>query len=261
LDLGFEIRPGCKILDLGCGDGRFVRYMRTRGFDAWGADISEDFRQTEEAMLRSGELGSSGSPFRKSELIPYRLDFPDDSFDVVLSNEVFEHVADYRKTLDEVRRVTRPHGVNLHFFPGRYCPLEPHTFVPLGTLVRWYPWLLLWGLLGIRNSHQKGLNAGEVARLNRDYLIQHTFSPTLQEVQQIVTERFSNCSFAQKEYLRHGTGRTRSMKALLGRLPGGPWLFAQLKVRALCFHQIPTPRVIGQPDPALFPKEVDGGPR
>lgn len=73
--------------------------------------------------------------------------------------------------------------------------------------------------------------------MNRNYLIQHAFYPTLREVERIVMERFGNCSFAQNEYLRHGTGRTRSMKVLLGRLPGGPWLFAQLKVRALYFHQ------------------------
>src|SRR5262249_32262343 len=113
-DLGFDIRPGCRILDLGCGDGRFVRYMRAQGLDAGGADLGDDFRTTEEEMIRSGEIGPSGSPFRRSELVPYHLEFPDASFDVVLSNEVFEHVADYRATLDEIRRITRPDGVNLH---------------------------------------------------------------------------------------------------------------------------------------------------
>jgi len=236
LDLGFEIRPESRILDLGCGDGRFVRAMRTRGFDAWGSDISDDFRQTEADMARGGEFDPSGSPFRKSELNPYRLDFPDATFDVVLSNEVFEHVADYGSTLDEVRRVTRPGGVNLHFFPGRYCPIEPHVLVPGATVIRWVPWLLLWALLGVRNPYQKGLTAREVARLNRDYLTRHTFYPTLREVETIVTERFGNCAFAQRAYLRHGFGRT-GIKAFIGRVPGGPWLFAQMRVRALFFQR------------------------
>ncbi len=237
-DLGFEVRPDSRILDLGCGDGRFVRYMRARGLDAWGSDISDGFRHTESDMIRSGEINPSGSPFRKSALTPYRLDFPDDSFDLVLSNEVFEHVADYRSTLDEVRRVTRPDGVNLHFFPGRYCPIEPHVLVPGATLIRWYPWLLFWAVVGVRNPYQNGLTAREVARLNRDYLIRHTFYPTLRDVERIVTDRFENCTFAQREYLSHGFGRT-GMKAFLARVPGGPWLFAQLRVRALYFRKLP----------------------
>jgi len=236
-DLGFEIPAGCRILDLGCGNGRFVRYMRSQGYDARGADIYDGFKETEAEMRRSGEIGPSVTPFSRSDLTPYRLGFPDGTFDVVLSNEVFEHVADYRSTFDEVRRVTRPNGVNLHFFPGRYTPIEQHTFVPLGTLVRSYPWLLLWALLGVRNPYQKGLPAREVARLNRDYLIAHTFYPTQREVERIVNERFGNCAFAQKEYLRHGAGRTRGMKSVLAAMPGGAWLFAQLRVRALYFRR------------------------
>ena len=55
-DLGFEIRPESRILDLGCGDGRFVRFMRTRGLDAWGSDLSDGFSQTEADMIRSGDI-------------------------------------------------------------------------------------------------------------------------------------------------------------------------------------------------------------
>jgi hypothetical protein len=77
--------------------------------------------------------------------------------------------------------------------------------------------------------------------LNRDYLIRHTFYPTLREVERLVMERFGNCTFAQREYLGHGTGRTRGLKAFVARIPGGPWLFAQLRVRALHFRQPPMP--------------------
>ena len=58
-------------------------------------------------------------------------------------------------------RVTRPGGVNLHFFPGRYCPIEQHVLVPLATLIRSNPWLVVWAHLGVRNPFQEGPPARE----------------------------------------------------------------------------------------------------
>jgi SAM-dependent methyltransferase len=239
-DLGCPVVPGKSILDLGCGDGRFVRYMRRSGHDAYGADLEAAYRNVEAEMQRSGEIGAGGSPFRQVDLRDYSLPFADNSFDFVISNEVFEHVAEYGATFTEVRRVMRPGGASLHFFPGRYTPVEQHAFVPLATLVRAYPWLYLWALLGVRNEHQKGLSAREVASLNATYLKEHTFYPTRRAVERIVKERFDNCSFVEKVYLRHGFGRSRHLKSLISFLPFGPYLFSQFRVRALFFRKETT---------------------
>jgi SAM-dependent methyltransferase len=45
------------------------------------------------------------------------LSFPDASFDVLVSNDVFEHVADIEATLSEARRVLRPGGTLLFSVP------------------------------------------------------------------------------------------------------------------------------------------------
>ncbi len=59
-----------------------------------------------------------------------RLDFENDSFDVVFSNSVIEHVGNYedqRQMAEEVCRVGKRYFVQT---PNRYFPIEPHFVLP-----------------------------------------------------------------------------------------------------------------------------------
>src|SRR4029079_13966706 len=55
-----------------------------------------------------------------------KLDFPDESFDFALLNEVLEHVPDEAQALLEIRRVLRPGGILLILSPNRLYPFETH---------------------------------------------------------------------------------------------------------------------------------------
>jgi SAM-dependent methyltransferase len=162
LDLLGGVRParrGETILDLGCGQGRMVEAFRRRGLAASGCDYAD----------RLGPPpGNDGLKVIAGD--PYHLPFPDRSFDYVVSWQVFEHVMDLDPVLREIRRVLAPGGVSLHIFSGRYSILEPHVNVPLATLVRCRPWLLLWAILGVRSPHQAGKGARAVAGENFTYL-------------------------------------------------------------------------------------------
>jgi len=56
------------------------------------------------------------------ELLPY----PDQMFDIVLSNEVLEHVPDDRAAIHEAHRVLKPGGRLFVFTPNRGYPFETH---------------------------------------------------------------------------------------------------------------------------------------
>jgi SAM-dependent methyltransferase len=59
------------------------------------------------------------------------IPFPDHSFDLVLSNQVLEHVRHLDSLFREVRRVLAPDGVSVHVFPAREVWIEPHVGLPL----------------------------------------------------------------------------------------------------------------------------------
>jgi SAM-dependent methyltransferase len=106
------------VLDFGTGEGKYLHLIRSVrpeaklvGIDVRAPRTSVDF---------------------EFHLIPENslLPFSDDLFDVVVSCDVLEHVADVGQSLDEIYRVLRPNGVFIGF-----VPLEggfgPHGFFRL----------------------------------------------------------------------------------------------------------------------------------
>lgn len=111
----FVTLEGATILDIGCGIGTYVRRFRAFSGDVHGVDVEED--RVAEASLELPNIQVAAG-----ESLPY----PDDTFDLVFSNEVIEHVADDRRTIAEAVRVTKPGGTIVIFAPNRLYPFETH---------------------------------------------------------------------------------------------------------------------------------------
>src|SRR6266542_2150772 len=93
-----------RALDVGCGTGALATRLADAGYEMVGVDPSE-------GMLRV--LGERTSRVRGVRGSGTSLQFPNDSFDLVLSVAVLHHIAapdDVRRTLAEMVRVTRPGG-------------------------------------------------------------------------------------------------------------------------------------------------------
>lgn len=155
-------RPGAafRVLDFGCGAGRAVYQWRDAGFDCDGFDIRDYLSLRHPDDREFFHIGFAAQ---------HRLPFEDASFDLVLSAQVWEHVMDPAPMLRELYRIMKPGAISLHVFPARHCLLEPHMFVPLGGIVPYHWWYLLWAQLGIRNEYQKGMCARETADANAVY--------------------------------------------------------------------------------------------
>jgi SAM-dependent methyltransferase len=126
---------GARILDIGCGLGVYVRKFRGFSDRVCGIDIDPK-------RLREGAKTTPGLMLAVGEHLPYR----EATFDVVVLNEVIEHVADDRATLREAMRILTPGGRIVIYAPNRLYPFETHG-VFLGKryifgnvpLVNWLP--------------------------------------------------------------------------------------------------------------------------
>ena len=96
---GLRLAPGMRLLDVGCGKGRFARRLADHDADVWGLDPSF-------AML------GSGGALPRVRATARRIPFAADTFDGAFAIEVFEHL-DPRAlddALAELARVVRPGG-------------------------------------------------------------------------------------------------------------------------------------------------------
>jgi SAM-dependent methyltransferase len=101
-------------LDVGCGVGMYMRAFGGFTGHAYGVEIEGD--RAREAITYGGvaQAPAEGLPFA------------DALFDVVLSHEVIEHVADDRASVAEMVRVLKVGGRLVLFSPNRLYPFETH---------------------------------------------------------------------------------------------------------------------------------------
>lgn len=234
-EAGISIIPQHSILDFGCGEGKLVYQYRKLGYKAFGVDIAQRWGQTQTLCSEEG-LESEGV-FHLIDKADYRIPFDDDTFDLVHSNQVFEHVQDYSVALRDIKRVLKPGGISLHIFPSKWRPVECHTFVPLGGVLRTPVYLRLWAQLGIRNSFQKGLDYKETANRNAAYLSSCINYLSTAEIRDHVITSFGNCRFAEMEYLKTAIGPSRKLYPVAKLFPFVSKLVSVFHTRVVLFKK------------------------
>jgi SAM-dependent methyltransferase len=100
LDVCGDVR-GKRVLDVGCGEGRFCRMLAGRGAEATGID------PTPGLIAEAERRGAAGAYVRG---VAEQLPFADAAYDLVISYVTLVDIAGYREAIAEMTRVLRPGG-------------------------------------------------------------------------------------------------------------------------------------------------------
>jgi len=99
-----QVKPGMRILDVGCGTGRFTADFLKQGAKVYGLDSSPEMVEYAGRIHRGAEFIVG-----EAEALPYS----ENHFDAVVTITALEFVADPLKALIEIRRVLKPNGTLL----------------------------------------------------------------------------------------------------------------------------------------------------
>jgi SAM-dependent methyltransferase len=99
-----ELKPGAKVLDVGCGDAVFAELMPE--FEWYGVDIN-----TEKAAPRFRGKEDFENHLQEHDLMKPPYPWDDGYFDAVITSEVLEHLWDLRVVHREVKRLLKRDGL------------------------------------------------------------------------------------------------------------------------------------------------------
>jgi ubiquinone/menaquinone biosynthesis C-methylase UbiE len=122
------IRPGDRLLDVGCGGGRHVFEGYRRGAHVVAFDMDQGELRPVAGMcaaMRAENQVPAGAGSAAVSGDATAMPFADSSFDRVIAAEVFEHILDDQRAMNEVARVLRPGGIAAvtvpSWLPERIC--------------------------------------------------------------------------------------------------------------------------------------------
>lgn len=111
------LRPGQRVLDVGCGPGTITLDLARRVAPGGVVGIDNDPAPLGEARAQARHHGTSNVRFMVADV--YHLDFStvepsgrsDDTFDIVHAHQVLQHLSEPVAALREMRRICAPGGV------------------------------------------------------------------------------------------------------------------------------------------------------
>ena len=170
------------LLENGCGVGLYLEHLDPLGCETVGLEF-EIPRALEAKEKATNVIGGAGE----------HLPFHAESFDLILSNEVIEHVEDDTKAIQEMVRVLIPGGRLILFCPNRWYPFETHGIYWKGNYHFGNKFLVNYLPRPLRNKlapHVRAYSRRELRALFRDLPIKFVTQKVIFGGYDNINERF-----------------------------------------------------------------------
>ncbi len=182
-----------RIVDMGCGSGSMMAFLHAAAaclapalpIEVHGFDVSDARVQRGDFFAATRERLAKAHPevdwSDRLRLVTSDDDWPYEPgfFDVVLSNQVMEHVRDHGRVLRNIARVLGPEGFSAHLFPLASSWIEWHLKMPFahwidnGDVLEAYIRCASWLGLGTWRRYCRDVEPvplAQFARMNRDFI-------------------------------------------------------------------------------------------
>ncbi len=110
--IAMELVKNKKVLDIACGDGYGSNLLAKNAAHVTGVDINNDV-----VKLATGKYQKQNLEFFTGTV--EKIPAADKQFEVVVSFETLEHIADHKKMMDEIKRVLQPGGLLIISTPDK----------------------------------------------------------------------------------------------------------------------------------------------
>jgi len=110
---GIQVRPQAKVLDIGCGSGKFLAIIRALHMQPFGVEVSEVAVNVAKNITPEVYLGE----YENLEDSPFSSN-PSLKFDVIVANHVLEHTANPIKFLQKVNKMLTAEGLAIIATPN-----------------------------------------------------------------------------------------------------------------------------------------------
>lgn len=147
-----------RILDVGCGNCELISYLeayvpifnKDLDVEVYGFDVTDSKVQFNDYFDKAFQMLTNQHSHIKWEtrlkIIKSEDTWPfdDDFFDIVLSNQVIEHVHDHDYFFSQNWRVLKENGFSIHLFPVKNYILEGHLKLPFVHRIQQWRFLYLY---------------------------------------------------------------------------------------------------------------------
>jgi len=126
------LKTNSKVLDIGCGNGRFLKYLLRFGtFELFGTEMQGN---SANRAMRINQINLKVGSLNEA-------DFPEKFFDAITLFHVFEHLSNPKETIEIISKIIKENGIAVFSFPnigsyqakifkGKWLHLDPprHLF-------------------------------------------------------------------------------------------------------------------------------------
>lgn len=112
-----QIDKKMKILDLGCGYGYFVAFLKSKGYLSFGCDTDIYSVTIAKQLLKENGFDSRIVKNNNENILPY----PSESFDFINLNYVLVYTKDWTALFGEIKRILKKDGQVYLITPNYQC--------------------------------------------------------------------------------------------------------------------------------------------